>query len=890
MVTRLLRRLRTLSRSTRVRDEIAREIAFHVDMEAEMRARRGMPPDEARRTALRDFGGVTRYREEVQEARGLAAGDALSQDVRFAWRTLRRSPGYAAGTIVTLALGIGANTAIFSVVNDVLLAPLPYRDDRELVRLVQSAARPAPGETGISIKELQEYRDALGSVDALIEYHGMSFILLNHGEPDRVDTGVVSANYFDMLGVRPMLGRGFTDRDDDLGAEPVLLLSHAYWQRKFGGDPAVVGRVVEMNDKPHVVVGVLPPIPQYPRENDVYMPTSACPFRANAEAKLMALNRRAFSGLRVFGRLRAGATVESASSEVAAVARRFARDHPQVYVPSTTQFGGRAVGLTEEMVRDARPILLALLATTGLVLLIACANVANLALSQLARRDREIALRAALGAGRGRLLRQLLTEHVMLALASGTVGLGFAWTTSGMLAAFAARFTPRVVDPSIDLRVLLFTLVVALATGVAFGIVPALAARPGLAASLKEGGAQAGDGRRGRRLRSILVVAQVAVCFALLTGAGLFLDSLRRLAAVDLGYRPDRVLTAEVFSNWSRQTDNADFIRLYTTVLERLQATPGVLSAAVTNAVPLTNITPVQQPIRLEGAAAADAAQLPIADRNVASEQYFDVLGVRPLRGRAFTSGDHQETAPVAVINQTMARFWGDRDPLGRRFQVVGTSGVGPWTTVVGIVADLRQYGVDQQALAQYYTPFLQTPGIGARVLVRTEGDPMALVPALKAAVRAADREVPVEGIETLETLRAGRLASPGLSAALLTVFAGLALVITLAGISAVIGTSVSQRIREFGVRLALGATRASVLRLVLRQGLVLVAAGLAAGAVGALLLGRTLAAYLYQTTPTDPAVYAAVAAVFVCAATAACLGPARRATSVDPLRALKTE
>jgi predicted permease len=446
MVSRLFRRLRTLRHRDRITDDIRREVDFHIEMETQHRARRGMDPVEARRTALRDFGGVARYREAVHDTRGMTFWDGLAQDVRFAWRTLRRWPGYAAGTIVTLALGIGANTAIFSVVNDVLLAPLPYRDGHDLVRVVQTRDRPVPGPIGVSIKELQEYREAVGAVEGLVEYHQMTFILLNHGEPDRVDTGVVSSNYFDVLGIAPLVGRGFTDTDDDLGAEPVVLLSHAYWQSKFGGDRSIVGRAVEMNDKPHVVIGVLPPIPQYPHQNDVYMPTSACPFRANGE-RLAPQNRRAFGALRVFGRLRDGAALEQIDAEVTAIAQRFGQDHPQVYNPDTTNFRGRVVAIGDEMVADARPILLALLATTTLVLLIACANVANLSLSRLARRDREIAVRVALGAGRGRLLRQLLTESSMLALAGGALGLAVAAASIDLLAAFAARFTPRVIDP-----------------------------------------------------------------------------------------------------------------------------------------------------------------------------------------------------------------------------------------------------------------------------------------------------------------------------------------------------------------------------------------------------------------------------------------------------------
>src|SRR5687767_1234016 len=315
MVTRLFRRLRTLMNRDRVKDDISREIDFHLTMETELRQRRGMNAEDARRTALRDFGGIVRHREAVHDTRGMTFWDSLSQDVRFAWRTLRRWPGYPAGTVVTLALGIGANTAIFSVVNDVLLQPLPYADGHELVRVVQSRVRPVAGETGVSIKELQEYRESVKAVEGLVEYHQMNFVLLNNGEPDRVDTGVVSSNYFDVLGITPVAGRSFTDKDDDLGAEPVVLLSHAYWQSKFGADKGVIGRAVEMNDKPHVVIGVLPPIPQYPHQNDVYMPTSACPFRANGE-RLAPQDRRAFGGLRVFGRLRDESRVGNVNAEV----------------------------------------------------------------------------------------------------------------------------------------------------------------------------------------------------------------------------------------------------------------------------------------------------------------------------------------------------------------------------------------------------------------------------------------------------------------------------------------------------------------------------------------------------------------------------------------------
>jgi putative ABC transport system permease protein len=886
-MTRFVRRLRTLARRSRVKDDIRRELDFHIEMEAEKRQQQGMSADEARRTALRDFGGMSRVREDVHDTRGLTMWDALSQDVRFSLRMLRRWPGYTAAVTLTLALGIGANTAIFSIVDNVLLEPLPYAEAQDLVRVVQTRVRPVAGEANVSIKELFEYREGTRSLDGLVEYHFMSFVLLNHGEPDRVDTGVVSSNYFDVFGVRPLHGRGFVDTDDDLGSEAVVLLSHGYWKSKFGGDPGVVGRIVEMNDKPHTIVGVLPPIPQYPQENDVYMPTSACPFRAQQETQI-AQNRRAFGALQVFGRLKPGASAEQARSEIATVAQRFVKDNPRVYNPDVTKFSSTLVGLNEELVADARPILLALLATTTLVLLIACANVANLSLARMARRDREMALRLALGAGRGRLIRQLLTESSIMAFAGGALGLLVAWASLDTLATFAARFTPRVIEPTLDASVLLFTLALSALTGLLFGIIPAISARPSLTSALKEGDAQAGDGLKARRLRSALVVAQVTVCFALLVGAGLFLSSLKRLSEVDLGYRADSVLTAEVFSNWSRQTEDEDFRRLYGTMLDRLRATPGVVSAAVTNAVPLSTAQPGENPVRIEGVTSGEIAQRPVADFKVASDGYFDVLGIAPIRGRVFTPADHQDAPRVAVINTSMAKLWGDRDPIGMRFQ--GTFRDAPWITVIGVIPDMRQYSVEREANAQFYVPFLQVPGIGARVLVRTTGDPMSYVSALKDAVFTAHPEVPVENIQTLEALRAGSLRVPGLNAMLLTVFATVALIITLAGVAAVIGTSVSQRTREFGVRMALGASRGSVMKMVLGQGLGLVAIGLVAGAAGAVILARGIAAYLYQTPTTDPLVYVAVAAVFLLSAMLACLGPARRATSIDPLLALKAD
>ena len=886
-LTRVLQAVRLARRTRPLNDDVERELAFHLQMEIDARVRSGMTPADARRTALRDFGGVDRVREEVRDVRGATFWDELRQDARYGVRMLRRSPGYALAAILTLGLGIGANAAIFSVVNDVLLAPLPYGDGDRLVRIRQHAPLIGRPDAMVSIPEFEDYRKSLTTVADVVEYHAMSFVLLDQGTPDRISTGVVSPRYFDLFQVTPLIGRTFVDTDDAAGAEAVLMLSHRYWLEKFGGHDTVVGRVVQLNNRPHRIVGVLPAIPQYPFENDVYMPTSACPFRADAAATLP-FGRRTFSSLHVFARLNAGRTAADAHAETEALGAKWAASHASVYRPAETGFRADVVRLDEELTVNARPILLTLLGATGLVLLISCANVANLSLARTFQRAREMSVRSALGAGRRRLARQMLVESTLVGLAGGVVGLIVAWAAAGLLAAFARLFTQRVVDPSIDLTVLGFTLLVSVLTGLLFGLVPALSVRTVLTDALKDGGPAVGHGHFSRRLRSALVVGQVTVCFALVVGAGLLLQSLHRLSSVDLGYESRRVLTAEVFSNWSHQTTEQETLDFYAAVLEKIRAIPGVRSAAVTNAVPLGNIVPGERPIRIDGVspATADSAILPLADANLASDQYFETLGVPVIRGREIQATDRAGSTPVAVINETMAALWGAQDPIGGRFTAEGARTF----TVIGIVRDFRQYEVNRPAIAQYYTPVAQSFGLGGRLLVRTEDRPLAFEPAIRSAVAAVDPEVPVEDIKLLSALRANRLLSPRLVTALLAAFAAIALVITITGLAAVIATSVSQRTREFGLRMALGASAAAVLAMVLRQGVRLVIIGLVAGAAGAIAFGQLFARFLYETRPSDARVLVGVALLVLVSAVLACLVPARRATTIDPLRALKTE
>jgi predicted permease len=874
------------------------EVRFHIEMETEKNIKLGMSPGEARLKALRSFGPMEKHKEETRDARGVSWIETLIADLRYGSRALLKHPGYALLAVLTLGLGIGANTAIFSVINGVLLKPLPYEHGDRLVVIQQSRPLSGQPQVGVAIAEYFDYRARADVFDGLVEYHQMNFDLINRGEPDRVNTGVVSHNFFELLGIKPIIGRSFEAADDVRDAEAVLILSHTYWRTRFGGDPNIVGQVFEMNDRPHRVIGVLPNVPHYPQENDVYMPVLACPFRAAGERQ-MAQNRRAFGGLSVFGRLKEGASPEQAASAVGSICHNFTQDSAfkQVYRPETSGFRATTVPVRDALTTGARELLLMLLGITGLVLLIACANVANLTLARMLGRDRELAMRTALGAGRGRLIRQLLTESTLLAVIGGVIGITVAWLTIDMLTTFVGRFTSRTGEITLDPMVLIFTLAVSVFTGLLFGTLPALGSRVDLVGSLKQGGGQTGDGGTRKRLQGALIVAQVAVSVMLLIGAGLLLASFYRLQRVETGYRSDGVLSAQIYGNFSRYPNITTQRRLYLPVLERLQTQPGVSAAAITNAVPLGGGAPGTTRFEIEGRPVDDPERRPTADVRVATPQYFTTLGVPVVRGRVFTEMDGEESMPVVVINKAMTKYWDGIDPIGTRIGVPGPPprpGQPPatsWFTIVGVVGDVRQFGLAQDTVAQVYLPLTQSPfGIAGQVLVRTAGDPAAFGNTLRDIVHAVDPLQPVENVQTLDDLRSDALAAPRLTATLLGVFAAVALLVTLAGIGGVIATSVQQRTKEFGLRMALGARRNSVLTMVIRQGLVLVVIGLVLGVISALAAGRVLNAYLYQTAPTDPIIYAGVAGLFILSGVIACLIPARRATTVDPLIALRAE
>jgi predicted permease len=804
------------------------------------------------------------------------------QDIRYGARSLTKSPGFSLVILVTLALGIGANTAIFSVINGVLLRPLPFAEGEQLLHLRQPAVAAGVANDAFSVVEITDYRAQTRTLDGLVEYHSMPFTLLGRGDPRRVQAGVVSHDWFQMFGVRPVAGRAFRPDDEREGAPGAIILSHEFWQREFGGDPAIVGATFEMNDRIHTVVGVLPKVPQYPNENDIYMPTTSCPFRMSQGA----LTQRQARAYDVYARARAGVSVEQARADLATVASRLHLEHPDQY-PTARGHQTTAVPLIEDLTSSARPTLLVLLGTAGFLLLIVCASVANLTLARLLRREREMALRTALGAGRWRLLRQLLTESTLLALAGGAAGLLLAYWGLDLLVAFAARFTPRAGEIGIDPTVLLFALALSLGTGLLLGSLPALPSRASLVAALKEGAAASTPGSFSHRVRSSLIVSQVAVSCVLLVGAGLMVRSLVNLQGVDPGFRTENVLTARVDLNWTKYLQPAQARAFADRLLERMQAEPGVTSVAVANIIPLSGVTfGGPRPFQIEGQEVPPGQAGPQAELRPVSPDYFRTMGMALLRGRGFTEADRDSAPSVAVINQTLARrHFPTEDPIGKR--VTGNNGR-TWTTIVGVVADTRYNGLDQEPVAEAYLPFALSGFRDQRVFVRTTLDPMLMAERLRGAVHALDAGQPITEVQTMADVRRESIASPRLMTTLLTLFAGLALVITATGLAGVIAFSVSERTREIGIRMALGAERTGVLRMVLREGVLLAAAGLAVGVVGALLLARVMRGLLFGVGTHDPLTFGAVVLVLLAVAVAASLGPARRATAIDPMEALR--
>ena len=835
---------------------------------------------------VEDQGGVRRSMGTAN-GRGVEFMNGILQDLSFAARTLMKSPGYSLVVIGTLGLGIGANSAVFSVINGVLLKPLPYSEGDRLVYLTQPQEAVGAENIFFSVHDIRDIDERARSMEDIAEYHSMSFTLLGRGSAELVRTGVVSAHFFDLMGMEPILGRGFMEADDDLAAEPTLIMSYGYWQRRFGGDPKIVGEAFEMNGKMHTVVGILPPIPQFPRENDVYMPTAACPirsseaFRENRDARMMA----------VFGRMQDGITLGDVRRDLAGVMSQIAVEYPGSYSPEAGQRFS-ATMLKEELVQNARPTLLILLGTAALVLLIACANVANLALARMTKRTQEIAVRSALGASRTRLIQQLVTEHTVLALVGGALGLAIAWAGTDLLVAFASRFTPRAQETSMNGSVLAFTLLASAATGLLFGSIPAFGAGRNVSERL-QGGRGTGDGRLGPRLQGMLVVVQLALSFTLLVGSGLLLRSFSELQGVDAGYNPENVLSMQVTVTGRNSSMTAvEREQFFLSILEQADALPGVISVGLTDASPLQNTQGMFHGVRPQGSEEEDGRRLPQAQPRGASEGYFRTMGIPLIAGRTFEAADNRDSEPVAVINQSLAdALWPGENAVGRRMWPCSMMGDcnSQLISVIGVVEDVHELGLDALPPAQLYFSVRQG-AFGGNVVVRTAGlDPLSLSRQLRDIVAGLDATVPVSNVTTLEQLREDSLAPRRLTLILLAIFAGVALLVSFAGIAGVMAFGVSQRTHEIGIRMALGAGRETVLRAVLGRGVAMIVVGLGLGVVTALVATRVMSGLVWGVSVVDARTFLATALILAPMAMIACYLPARKATRVDPVVAFRS-
>lgn len=886
MAGRISRILRFLALRKQFESEMDSELRYHIERQTEENMRRGMSAQDAARTARVNLGGTEAIKEECRDARLGRAVESTFQDIRYGARTMRKNPGFALTAIVTLALGIGVNTAIFSVVYGILLRPLPYRNGGELVVLHQQALQAHLLDVPFSAHEIFDYRDGNHTLTGVVEHHTMSFLLLAKDSAERVQAAVVSPNFFDVLGVKPLMGRTFVGSDDRPGADAVLVLSYKYWQTRHGGDANIIGKVFQMNNRRHTVIGVLPPIPQYPSESDVYMPTSACPFRSsqkfieNREARMMT----------AFGRLKPGVPLETAQADLSTIAARLQQLYPDVY-PRRYGYALAAVPLEDDLTRRARMTFLVLLGAAGFVLLIACANVANLLLARLLKLERELAVRSALGASKLRLVRQLLTESVLLSAAGGALGLTIAPSVVTLLVRFAARFTTRAMEVKIDAPVLLFTLVVSFATGILFGLAPAFSSNRQADNALKEGIGRATASRGRRRLRGALVIAQVAVSFVLLIAAGLMLRGFWKLQQVNPGFDPDRLLTMRVTWSFSRYVTRDQGRTLAHNILRRMDAVGGIQSAALTTDLPFDAQGVASGPgsvdFQIEGRPTG-GGELALQVNPIAiTPQYFSTIRQPVVSGRSFTDHDDEKTMQVAIINQTMARHrWPNENPVGKRISFDKGK---TWTKVIGVVGDAKEYGLSRSTADNVYLPNDQS-GFGDKLVLRTAVDPLVLAPVVRAALHDVDPQLAVDQVSTVERLKEDSVASQRVTAVLLSLFAALAVIISASGIAAVMALTVSQRRHELGIRMALGASRNSLLQSVIRQGVALALVGTALGIAGAVATTRLLQSLLYATSPTDVLTFATVSLLFVAVTVVSCTIPARQVTSIDPMIALRQE
>jgi putative ABC transport system permease protein len=812
--------------------------------------------------------------------------NSLWQDVRYGLRMLAKSPGFTCLVIFTLALGIGANTAIFSVVSAVILQPLPFPDPKQIVNVRGVDLRTGEGRA-LSYPDFLDLRAQSHSLEAVAGYDESTFTLTGAGEPLHLDVEIVSASLFDVLRVAPSLGRTFTSTEDQPGTR-VVILSHRLWKTKFGASPIIVGRPVTLNAEAYTVAGVMPADFQFPlQKQPVDLWTTMAVEAVSPDPDGPITVERGAHFMRAIGRLKPGVNLAQADAEAAAIGGNLSKQYPDTNSHIT-------LGLRpemEELVGDVRPVLLLVLGAVGFLLLIACSNAANLLLARAAVRQREMAIRASLGAGRARVLRQLLTESVLLSLGGGAFGLVLAMWGVNVLTRFRSLQIPRLAQAELNPLALSFTLAVSVLTGLLFGLAPAWhASRFNLFGSLKEGGRANTDANSHSRARNFLVVSQVSLAVVLLVGAGLLLESMFHLSRQSPGFDPQGLLVFNLDLPDARNGKPEQSANFYQHLLQRIRAVPGVQSASGVLPLPLAGDR-IRTTFQIEGRPVAKSEEPRTQYRSIGLN-YLQTMHIPLIEGRDFTARDDRHAPPVILINQNLAhQFFPNESPLGKRIQP-GVSASGPevMREIVGVVGDVRHRTLWQPTEPEVYTPYDQVPLGTMFVVVRSAGNPMSLLPAMREQVRALDTELPIYKAQRMEDYISDSVAQRRFTSVLVATFAGAGLLLATVGLFGLMSYSVAQRKNEIGIRVAVGAERSDILRLVIREGLGLTLAGLAIGLAGTLVVSQILESQLFGVTATDPATFVGVALAFVAVALAACYIPASRAAHLDPLVALREE
>jgi putative ABC transport system permease protein len=875
-----LLRLGELFRKARRDRELAAEMDSHLQLHIEDNLRAGMTAAQARREALMKLGGVEQTKENYREQRGVPLVETFLQDLRYAFRMLSKSPGFTIVAVLTLALGIGANTAIFSVVNGVLLKPLPYRQPDRLVSLFLHGRGLDRGVMGTAdFLALNQRQKAFEQV-AAFSPSSIGFTLTGFGSPQMIPGTSVTSDFFSVLGAQPFMGRAFLPEEGRPGGNLSVVVSHHFWEQFLHADPAAVGGSIRLGSKSYTVIGVLPLDFHFGSHNELW-----------PILQLQPANQRPPYWLSTVGRLKPGISETQAAADASLIAKQVKEQFPLSDDASTI-----VVPLKDLMVGDTSEALLILLVAVGFVLLIAIVNVANLHLSRSASRIREFAIRSALGAGRRRLISQLLTESLVLAVFGGLLGLAVAYGGVRAILALSPDVLPRMEEITVDGRVLAFTALIAIMTGIVFGLVPAMRSSGSPAGpSLREGGRTATSGRSARRLHGVLVVAEFSLALVVLTGAGLLIRTLSQLQSVNPGFNSSHIVTALLTLPQARYANAPQVTSFYEQLLARVQNTPGVEAASMTMSLP-PNLLELTNPFYIEGKPDAPGQPAPAVGEIPVGTDYFATLGIPLFRGRLFSDQDRSPGTHVLVINENMARrYFPDQDPVGARVQTGEYSPKGELSTIVGVVGNVKYEGLGEKDQPTMYVPYFDSGWCpwAARemyVVVRSASAPQEVVSALQSAVLSLDNQLAIAHVRTMDQLLYESVAGSRFRAVLFAVFAVLALVLAMIGIYGVMAYSVSQRTHEIGIRMALGAHRADILRTILREGASLALLGVAIGLVVALALSRALAGLLFGVQATDPMTFAAVATLLLSVALAACYFPARRAMRVDPMVALRYE